>query len=200
MNNNSKSYTCLCNILKPLFYILYHPKIKGCNNIPEYGSAVMASNHISILDPVLLARSTKRQIKYVAKSELYKNKLSAYILKSLHTIPIHRTRVNEKNIELTKEEIRENITSFRAMYNYLKKGQIIGIFPEGTRLKDETKELGDFESGVSNLGKKAPVVPCAIKGKYKLFRSNVTLNIGTPMYNASTEEIRDKILSLKRSK
>ena len=197
---NNYFYSFMKSIAKFLLYLLFRPKIYGSENIPDEGPIVIAANHISVLDPVLIASATKRNINFVIKKELQKYKITEVFFNALGCIPVYRSNINGDIKELSQKEKSDNLASYRQMLDVINNNQILGIFPEGTRLKDANQEIGNFQNGVSVFGKKALVIPCAIQGSYKLFRNNVSLHIGYPMVNPNTEEVKENILSLKRKK
>ena len=157
----------LMTFLKILLYIpvwLMLPTIfKGKRNIPK-GKVIFVCNHRSNFDAVLLALSTFRNQKYLAKKELFKNKFVGGFLKALGSIPIDRNGTDIKAVKLC-------LTA-------LKKGKILTIFPEGTRNKTE-QVLGEVKSGACLMAikSKTPIVPVWISKKPKLFCIN-TLTFG----------------------
>lgn len=144
----------------------YNPKIEGLENIPDDMPVVLAGNHIDNIDPLLVCVSQKRDVHFLAKKELYKYKLMKYFLLKIGTIPIDREKSSD--IKAIGESLKK-----------LREGKIIGIFPEGRRNKTNN-DLLPFKEGPVKLAKKtgAALVPFAITGKYKLFRSNVRLIYG----------------------
>lgn len=151
--------------------------VKGENSIPESGGLIICANHIHWLDPVLLAVCTKRQISYMAKVELFKNKFFNFIMKNLNAFPVKR---GVPDISAIKNSLR-----------VIKEGGVLGIFPEGTRSRDG--KLKPAEPGVALIAVKtsAPVVPVRIKGNYKLF-GKIEVSIGSPI---TFSEYKNKKLS-----
>ena len=155
-------------IVNIFFSLLFKIEVTGANNVPKGGSLIISANHIHWGDPVLLVcKGTNRQIHFMAKIELFKNKLFSWFLKNIDVIPIKR---GQNDLNAIKNSLR-----------VLKADKVLGIFPEGTRVKagQEVKP----ESGLAMLAIKTetPIVPMGIKGNYK-FRSKLILNIGKPIF------------------
>lgn len=149
-------YKFLTGILRPIFYILYKIEIKGNADLPKEGSYVMASNHIHNFDPVLLACILKkREIHYLGKKELFKHKFFANIFDKVGVIPVDR---NKNDINAIKKALKA-----------LKSGEILGIFPQGTRVNSDEENSAKAGMGMFALKTNSPVIPVRIEGNYKLF-------------------------------
>ena len=152
---NKKKESILYIIVRPiitfLFKIFFTPKIIGSKNIPTEGRIILAGNHTSNFDCLLLISCTKRPIHFLAKKELWKG-FKKIIFNNLGLIPVDRKNKNH-NALVSAEE-------------YLDNEMLIGIFPEGTTEK-EGKML-PFKIGAVKMSKytDSRVVPFAITGKY----------------------------------
>lgn len=124
--------------------------VEGLEHIPGDGPAIIAANHVSYLDPPLLGIVTPRPIRFVAKRELFQLPLLAGFLRLIGTFPVERSR---PDLRAVRESLR-----------VLQRGELLGIFPEGTRNKQGG--LKPFLAGVGWLAIKAraPVVPVVIHG------------------------------------
>lgn len=164
-------------IFKIYFFFINKITLKGTENIPENGGVVLCSNHINWLDPILIGICVKRKIYFMAKAELFSNKFFAFIMKSINAFPVKRGTAD--------------ISAIKKSFNIIKNGEILGIFPEGTRSK--TGKLLPAEPGASVIALKtnAPVIPVRVQGSY-LIGGNLRLTIGKPI---SFEEYRGKRLS-----
>ncbi len=153
-------------VIKVLFNFFYRPTYIGRENIPSSGSFVLAGNHTSYLDPLLLMSSYKRTIHFLAKDSLIKG-VKGLIFKHMGIIPVNR-KIHDKDA-LSR--------ALRALSN----NQVIGIFPEGTinRTKDVTLP---FKIGAVKMVKDTDtlLVPFTITNKYKLFRKSVTIEFYKP--------------------
>ena len=188
--------TFLYKLLKPLLWllvkVLYNPKIVGKDNLIDIDGCIIASNHVHAFDPVMIIYSNKRIIHYLAKIELYKG-IMKYFYLSYGTIPVDRAKHNPLALNLAIE--------------YLKNNEVIGIFPEGTRNKTG-EVLLPFKFGAVKMacrsGKK--IIPCAISGSYKMFRSSVVIRYGKAIDVSGMELeeanllLRNKIIELLEEK
>lgn len=168
-------------IYKSILKILYRPKIVGIENLPKTGSAILAGNHRRAFDPVLVMMCTKRKVHFLAKIEVSKG-LHGKLFKRLGVIIVDRSK--------------RNPAAVIASENILKSGGLIGIFPEGTRNRTE-EELLSFKKGAVMMAGRtnSPIVPFAIKGKYKAFRGRVEIEFGKPIdvTNIDTKEANEKL-------
>jgi 1-acyl-sn-glycerol-3-phosphate acyltransferase len=132
-----------------LFKIIFRLTVYGKENIPEDGPVVIACNHVSLLDPPMVGTAASRPIHFMAKSELFVPVLGT-IYKSLGAFPVHRGSADTHAI---KQALK-----------ILKNEEVLGIFPEGHRVK--TGKLGKAEPGAIAIAVKgkAKVVPTAILG------------------------------------
>ena len=155
----------------------YPTKFIGKENIPK-GPCIIASNHTSNLDAVLLAVHTWEKKFYLAKKELFKNKLFGSFLKSVGAIEIDRKATD--------------VGAIKNCMRILKKGKKLVIFPEGTRNHNDDMQLGQVKHGVSMFAIKAkvPIVPMFIAKQPKFWRRNKVI-IGKPFL---LEEFYDKKL------
>lgn len=154
-------YIIIRPIITFIFKILYNPKIIGKENIPKTGRIVIAGNHTHIFDCILLMSSTKREIHFLAKKELFQG-LKKIIFNNLGLIPVDRQNKSPKSLTSAIE--------------YLNDDKVIGIFPEGTTIKKKG-ELLPFKYGAVSMAKKtnSSIVPFAITGKYKLRSKDLTI-------------------------
>lgn len=161
-----------------LFALLFFGwRVEGRDNLPAEGGAILCSNHISWWDPPLVGCVVKRRVHFMAKEELFKIPILGSILPALGAFPVRRGTPDRSAI--------------RQALRVLKDGQVLGIFPEGTRSK--TGRLQKAEPGTALLAIKsqAPLVPVAILGPYRLFRP-IRVRIGAPF---TVEEFYDQRLS-----
>lgn len=141
-------------------------KVHGKENIPE-GGAILASNHFRGIDPGYIVRAYDKNVKFLAKKELFKNKLFDKILRAYGAIPINRDNPDMKSL---LEAIK-----------VVKSGNKLCIFVEGTRNKTGTNELQEIKGGAMVFAVKAkcPIVPMMFLTKGKLFK-RLHLIIGEP--------------------
>lgn len=167
MKNESFVANLLIGIMRLWFAIMFKVEIKGKENVPAEGNAIICANHYSNYDPFAAAIYLDRLPRYIGKKELFENKILAYLLKEVRVFPLDRKAVMDMKAVKTGLKV-------------LKDGEILGIFAEGTRVKEG--EHVDAKGGVALFAMKgnANVIPCAISGKYK-FRNKITVEYGAPL-------------------
>ena len=154
--------------------------ITGAHNIPTSGGAVLMINHLSYFDFAyagLAAVPSKRLVRFMAKDDVFRHKLSGPLMRGMHHIPVDRTA---------------GAASFRTAVAALEEGEIVGVFPEATISR--SFELKGFKSGAVRMAKAAgvPVLPMIIWGSQRVWtkgypkrlgRTNVpiTLSVGEPI-------------------
>lgn len=156
-------------VCTPVIKLLFRTKYTNRYNIPKDGRYLICSNHLSYLDPVLLGLGQKRKIRFIAKSELFKNKFFAGLITRLGAFPVHRGESDSNAINVGEQ--------------ILKDGGVMGIFFEGKRSR-----TGDFlrpRSGAVMIAFQTdtPIVPACItpeKGLVKLFRKT-HISFGEPV-------------------
>ena len=164
--SDKKFYFIIRNLICPIFKLIYRPIIINNDIIPSDDKIILAGNHTSILDPILLMSTTKRHIHFLAKSELFKGP-KKIIFDNLGLIPVNR-KIKDKNV---LKEAKE----------YLENNKVIGIFPEGTTEKEHYPHLLPFKVGAVKLATdtKTKIIPFKIIGKYNIFKS-VKIVFGEP--------------------
>jgi 1-acyl-sn-glycerol-3-phosphate acyltransferase len=161
-------------VLKIALTPLYRVTVLGKEHIPETGGVLLCSNHISELDPPVVGMSFPRDVHFIAKEELFNLPVLNKILPHTNAIPIKRG-MSDRN-------------ALRKGLGVLKNGDVLGLFPEGTRSR--TGELGEGLAGAGffALRSDAQVIPCAVIGTYKPF-SKTKVIFGPPI---DMEEFRSK--------
>lgn len=157
-------YVVCRGLLRFIYAILFPLKIVGRENVPEEGGVLLCANHISLLDPMTIGIKLKRQVKYMAKAELFTVPVLGWLIKQLGAFPVKRGGVSKESIKIS--------------LNTLRSGNMMGIFPEGTRNSD----AGSAKKGAASFALRsgAAVVPAAIIGSYKPFR-RMTVVYGAPI-------------------
>lgn len=155
-------YRFLVAIVSVLVKIIYRVKVNGIENFKDDKPIIISANHTHIFDPVILAMLTKRQIFFLSKKEIFEKKLSAKFFTKLGVIPIDRENTDLKAIK----------SCFRVIRN----GDLLGIFPEGTRVK--TIDINNMKKGVAliALKNKVTILPIHIEASYKIF-SKITVDV-----------------------
>lgn len=151
-------YSIIKVIFYPIFKLIYWFKVKNKPaNLPD-NNLIICANHKSNLDPIIVALSVDRPVNFMAKKELFKSKILSYILTKLHAFPVDRGN--------------SDIEAIRTSMLKLKDGNLLGIFPEGTRIKNEAEiKRENFNDGIAMIAtrSKSDILPIEIRGDYKLF-------------------------------
>ena len=140
-------YTVARTILTPLLKFLYRVEVDGIENVPESGPAIICPNHISFLDSVFTALVLPRRITYVGKAEYMDDWKTKWLFPALGMIPIDRSGGSASERALN------------AATRVLDRGELFGIYPEGTRSRDGRLYKG--HTGPARLAFRtgAPIVP-----------------------------------------
>ncbi len=159
--------------------IAFNLHYEGRENIPKDTSVIYASNHRTYADPPLVGCATPRKHAFMAKEELFKNKLFGGLIKALGAFPVSRGKGDSGVID----------TAVEALNN----GSSLMIFPEGTRSKDGKVHKGHSGAALISARSGKPIIPVGIVFGEKLkFRTKVTVKYGTPINPADYCEICDE--------
>ncbi len=160
----------IATVLLKILFFAGRKNSKSVNEeMPDCGF-IVAANHISMLDPFFIACAMKRQVHYMAKAELFGNKLLAAFLKGINAFPVDRSRAD--------------INAVKTSLSILKSGKVLGIFPEGRRVapnESQSAKLGAVQFAIKTKSPIVPVGVCTKGGVVKLFRK-VTVVFGEPIY------------------
>ncbi|MDK2822546.1 MAG: 1-acyl-sn-glycerol-3-phosphate acyltransferase [Clostridia bacterium] len=165
-------YKFLKYLFRLILFFLAKVEVKNIDRIPIQDPVLLACNHLSFWDPVILGVFLPRKLHFMAKEELFKIFLVGSVIRRVGTFPVKRGAAD-------RNAIRESI-------KILKEGKVLCIFPEGTRSK--TGELLDFQPGITLIAQKgsASIIPIGIKGTNKILSSiipaKIQVNIGEPLY------------------
>ena len=144
----------------PLLRLLFQPWIRGAENIPETGPAILASNHLAVIDSVFLPLMSKREITFVGKSDYFtgtgfKGWITKHFMQSVGVIPVDRSGGKASQVALDKG------------LQVLERGGLFGIYPEGTRSPDGRLYRGKTGIARLTLVSGAPIIPVAMVGTNK---------------------------------
>lgn len=164
--------------------ILFRTRIIGRENIPD-GNFVLIANHHKFWDPIIILRSFRRELYFMAKKELFKIPILGSLIRSMNAFPVDRSA--------------NDLGAIRYSLSIVKRGGSLVIFPEGTRVSKKMRS--NFKEGaalISSLAD-APLLPITIEGNYKLF-CTLSITIHKPIYiqtfpqGMDRKEIRKEIL------
>jgi 1-acyl-sn-glycerol-3-phosphate acyltransferase len=146
----------LQSLVRPVATLLFSLKVFGQQHVPAHGGVLIVSNHQSLLDPILLPLWLDRPLNYITKSELFENRVAAWVLRSvLNAFPV---RQGHSDVRAVKETIQR-----------LRDGHLMNIYPEGSRTPDG--EIARLERGVALIVERAKVavVPAVIVGAFEVW-------------------------------
>lgn len=149
-------YSVAKAVVSAVFYPFYRIKVIGKENFPKEGGVLLCANHIDNLDPPVVGITCPRPVRFMAKEELFQAPILKTLLPNLNAFPVKRGMSDRQALR-------------KALAN-LKEGNVVGLFPEGTRSKDGQLQEGLAGAGFFALRGDAVVMPCAIIGPYKPLR------------------------------
>jgi 1-acyl-sn-glycerol-3-phosphate acyltransferase len=193
-----------------IFRVVWRPRVIGAENVPRTGPVIIASNHLSFIDSVVIPLAVPRTVRFLAKAEYFegrglRGRGTALFFHLIDAVPVRRTGN------------RDSMRSLESALDVLREGTAFGIYPEGTRSRDGRLYRGRTGVGWLALTSGAPVVPVAVKGTDQVqpVGSNglrvrpVTITFGTPIDPAAyrglpagrarralTDEVMDRIAAL----
>jgi len=146
--------------------------VSGSENIPQVGAAIIASNHISNFDPPLVGSGSRREVFFFAKSELFGKWYSPIFISNFNTIPVKRGRFDRE--------------SYMRGIEVLNAGDLLLLFPEGTRSRDGRLKEGKAGAARLSLETGSPVVPACIQNSNRVkdtifSRDRVMVSFGAPI-------------------
>ncbi|RRD50984.1 1-acyl-sn-glycerol-3-phosphate acyltransferase [Arachnia propionica] len=149
-------------LFRPLVRYGFRARIKGAENVPAGGGAILASNHIAAMDSVVIPAMLPRKVTFPAKAELFRgdkglgSKIVAWFLKAIGMVPMERGGG------------RASAASLQAITDVLAAGQVVAIYPEGTRSPDGRLYKGKTGMARMVLTSGAPVLPVGVIGTHKV--------------------------------
>ena len=168
-------------ILYPFFILFYKVKVEGFKNIPHDRPILVAANHLSYLDPPLIAAVMKRNLAYMAKKELFEVPVLSFLIWHLGAFAVNREKLEVSTIKTAKAVLSN-------------KHWTMALFPQGKRVRNGC--LGHVSKGFASLAKisKTDILPIGLTGIQNTakwpFQGNATVRIGTPIsYDLEIEEI-----------
>jgi 1-acyl-sn-glycerol-3-phosphate acyltransferase len=149
MDRDLPVYTIIEKLLRPIFMAVYRIEITGREHVPESGPCVLAANHVSVMDGFFLGIAVTRQVRFMAKAELYRVPVVKQILHAAGAFPVERGTDAGRAVA--------------AGVALLEQGAIIGVFPEGTSIPDKKR---GYRRGAARLAlaSGAPLIPVALIG------------------------------------
>ncbi len=187
-----------------LIHTIYRVHAKDLDRIPEAGAVIVAANHVSFADPLIIAGMVRRPVNFVMYYKFYEIPILKFIFKTGKAIPIASRKESLEILE----------TAYRKIHEVLDHGLVLGIFPEGSISKDG--EIQPFKKGIDKIisQKPVPVVPMALchlwgslfsrrdpllkRRPYKLW-SRIELRVGEPVpaEEVTAERLEQEVRNLR---
>jgi len=144
-----------------LVHSAYRLRKSGIENIPEHGAAVLACNHVSFVDALVILAASPRPVRFVMDHRIFAIPVLSFVFRTGKAIPIAPAKEDPALLERAYDEVARALEA----------GELVGIFPEGRITQDG--DIGMFRTGVSRIVERTPVpvVPMALKGLYGSFFS-----------------------------
>lgn len=168
-----------------LLVLLFRVRAIGLENLPD-GGAILAGNHQSYADPVLLWCKTPRPAHFMAKAELWEVPIVGWVVARVWAFPVRRGAADREAIRTAVELVQE--------------GELVGVFPEGTR--HQAEGLGEAHGGAAFVAMRsgAPIVPVGIAGTDRIMPEGkrfirfprVTMSFGAPLYPSHYDHLGRK--------
>jgi 1-acyl-sn-glycerol-3-phosphate acyltransferase len=203
-------YTLARWIVGFVFRVAWRPRIVGVEHVPRSGPVIIASNHLSFIDSVVIPLAVPRRVRFLAKAEYFegrglRGRGMAAFFHLIDAVPVRRTGN------------RDSMRSLESALEVLREGTAFGIYPEGTRSRDGRLYRGRTGVGWLALTSGAPVVPVALTGtdqvqpvgSHRPRVRPVTIRFGPPVDPAGyadlpagrarreiTDEVMDRIAAL----
>ncbi|MEO3861747.1 lysophospholipid acyltransferase family protein [Acrocarpospora sp. B8E8] len=191
-------YPPVIGALRTMFRVLdMKIDIVGAEHVPTTGGAVIVSNHISYLDFIfagLAARPSGRLVRFMAKKEVFDNKISGPLMRGMHHIPVDRA---------------EGAGAYVAALRALKAGEVVGVFAEATISRSFT--IKEIKNGAVRMAAatNSPMIPVALWGTQRLWTKGrkraiaqrhipITIMVGEPMYPKRGEDMDAHTVELRR--
>lgn len=165
-----------------LFTVLFRIRVRGRRNIPKEGSFIVASNHQSYLDPIIIGLTCPAPMRYMARGSLFRNRIFATLIRSYGAFEIERNSAD--------------LAALRSAVNILKEGKPLLLFPEATRTHNGS--IGEVKPGLFLIAKRTgvPILPVFIYGAHKAWHRNskfprlftpIIVKYGTVFYPADAD-------------
>ncbi|MFN9345862.1 MAG: lysophospholipid acyltransferase family protein [Planctomycetota bacterium] len=168
-------YRLMRIVARVVFVLWFRIRVEGRHHVPLDGGGMLLSTHQSGIDPILVGLSCNRNLNYLARSTLFKNPAFSFLIRILDAIEIDRER--------------GGLGGLREMLSRLRSGELVLLFPEGTRTTDGS--IGSLKPGFLPIAKRSevPLIPVAIVGAFEcmpkgsrwLFPRPIAVVFGKPL-------------------
>src|SRR5574337_580995 len=187
------AFTMARLLLLGIAKVAFRLHVEGHEFIPHTGPVILASNHVSYIDPIIIGIAVRRPIRFMAKKELFRHPLFGWLIRQCGAFPVNRDRTN-------LQALKQAMSSLDA-------GEVVAIFPEGTR--GDGIYLRPAKSGIGLIAARtgAPVIPVLHTGTGKVFPRGawfprphrITIRFGIPCRIAGdANQGQDRIATFSR--
>ncbi len=143
-------------VVRMLLRLLTSYRVEGMERFPSRGPVLLVANHSNLIDPPILGALLPRHIRFMAKIELFRLPVVGWIVRHYDAFPVRRGDADRQ--------------AFEWALQVLARGEVLGMFPEGTRSKTGGLQAGQLGVAVLALRSGAPVVPVGISGSHRVLR------------------------------
>lgn len=159
-------YGALTMLANVVTHCIFRIKVVGRENVPKNGGMILAVNHKSNWDPIIAGAYCPRKLRFMAKSDLFKNKLFGALITKLGAFPIQRGK--------------GDIGAIKGAFSILKNNDAMLMFPEGRRVKNNQRVKAKIGVSMIATHSRVPVIPLCISGDYRFFHKLV-ITFGEPV-------------------
>ena len=162
-------------VLRPTLRLRFRPRISGTEHIPESGAVLLASNHLSGLDTILIPSFSSRKVQFLAKASLFRGRIGGWFFRQIGAVPVHREAGSAASAALETGQ------------QLLREGHVFAVFPEGSRSRDGRLYRGRSGAAFMALETGAAVVPVGVIGSNRSLRDadgrkpRLELRFGAPI-------------------
>lgn len=177
MANAPHLYRGLRRIIPPVANRYFRVRVEGLGNLPAWTGAILASNHLSFIDSIVLPMNVPRPVYFLGKADYWDSWRTRWFVQGTGVVPVDRSGGGR------------GASSLRAGVEILRRGELLGIYPEGTRSPDGRLYRGKTGPVRMALEADVPIVPCAVlgtqvampPGRLVARRAQVTVRYGVPL-------------------
>jgi len=177
MRDAPRMYRALRRIVPPVANPYFHVQVEGIEHVPDTDPAILASNHLSFVDSIVLPMNVPRPVYFLGKSDYWDSWRTRWFFQGTGVVPVERGGSGQAE------------DSLRTGVRILRGGDLLGIYPEGTRSPDGRLYRGKTGPARMALEADVPIVPCAVlgtdqampTGSYRPRRRPVTVRYGKPL-------------------
>jgi 1-acyl-sn-glycerol-3-phosphate acyltransferase len=183
-------------VIRAFFTVVFHTiwplRVTGREYVPRQGAAIIVCNHLSLIDPFVVGYAGNRIVNFMGKEELFRTPILGFLIRKVGAFPVDRSR--------------RDPAAMRTALLVLKSGELLGMFPEGTR--STTGEILEFRAGAARLAARTevPLIPAALHNTNKamppgklLRPARISIRFGEPFELKELYDRKDKGEAMERA-